>query len=128
MLTNAWGLPSLKQAKQASLFFNRFVKGASVSDKITIAGVPCFILSKNPVPELAELRNQPTTQRSQSVSQMSTIAEEEETESHDTDFEFSKPFGKRDVILHLTGTFIIGLAERKAVVVVHHNVLLTPSL
>eukprot|EP00529_Nitzschia_sp_RCC80_P017226 CAMPEP_0113505388 /NCGR_PEP_ID=MMETSP0014_2-20120614/35284_1 /TAXON_ID=2857 /ORGANISM="Nitzschia sp." /LENGTH=835 /DNA_ID=CAMNT_0000400685 /DNA_START=66 /DNA_END=2573 /DNA_ORIENTATION=- /assembly_acc=CAM_ASM_000159 len=103
MLKNAWGLPSLKQAKQASLFFNRFVKGASVSDKITIAGVPCFILSKHPVPELAELRNQPMTQRSQSVSQMSTIAEEEETESHDTDFEFSKTFGKRDVIVHLTG-------------------------
>jgi acetyl esterase/lipase len=105
MLKKAWGLPSLKQAKQASLFFNRFVKGASVSDKITIANVPCFILSKHPVPELAELRNQPT-QRSQNLSQMSTIAEEEEIASH-SGFEFSKTFGKRDVILHLTGRFAI---------------------
>ena len=41
---------SLPAIKQLSLKASRLLKGAAVADRITIAGVPCFILSRDPSP------------------------------------------------------------------------------
>jgi hypothetical protein len=110
------GAVSLPALKDLMLKASRLVKGAAVADRIVLCGVPCFILSKDPAPELAAvLRRQAKVRAGDSsgnLSQLSTIAETEsyldEDEAHPPSrrksFVGSKgQYRQRDVILHLTG-------------------------
>lgn len=92
---------SLPVLKNLMLQASRLVKGAAVADRIVLCGVPCFILSKDPAPELAAV-----LARKESVSQLSTIAETEihlEDEATSTRKFARGQYRQRDVILHLTG-------------------------
>lgn len=106
---------SLPAIKTLMLQASRLLKGASVADRISFCGVPCFILSKDPAPELATALKREAKRRSgtstAALSQLSTITE---TEIHCHDEETTagrrKSFAgscgsyrQRDVILHLTG-------------------------
>jgi hypothetical protein len=53
LLAKAWGMVSLPALKSLSLQASRILKGAAVANRIEIAGISCFVLSKAPVPELA---------------------------------------------------------------------------
>ena len=102
-------LPAVKSLmSQAS----KLIKGASVVDRITICGVSCFVLSREPAPELgAAIRKQRGYQQPL-ASKLSTIEETEETVHEETKSE-SLPnknfagtcgsFRQRDIIFHLTG-------------------------
>lgn len=50
LIQYAWGMVSLPAIKQLSLTASRLLKGAAIAERVTIAGVPCFILSRDPVP------------------------------------------------------------------------------
>ncbi len=101
---------SLPVLKTLMLQASKLVKGAAVADRIVLCGVPCFILSKDPAPELAAVlqRQAKAENSSPNLSQLSTIAE---TEIHvEEDWNLQKSFAghkgqyrQRDVILHLTG-------------------------
>jgi acetyl esterase/lipase len=86
------------------------VKGAAVVDRIQIGGVSCFILSREPIPELAtELKQQKRRKGASKpvVHRLSTIDERQE-HTHESTSSFPQTFAKgdyrqRDVILHLTG-------------------------
>jgi len=105
---------SLPVLKDLMLQASKLIKGASVADRIVLCGVPCFILSKDPAPELAAALRRQAKVRSRdstaNLSQLSTIAETEihlQTEEANfdrTSFVGSKgQYRQRDVILHLTG-------------------------
>lgn len=113
------GMVSLPVLKNLMLQASRLVKGASVADRIEFCGVPCFILSKAPAPELAAVLQRQAKVRSgdssANLSKMSTISEtdihlddemdEAITLSRQKYFMGSKDgqYRQRDVILHLTG-------------------------
>ena len=112
------GMVSLPVLKSLMLQASRLVKGASVADRIVLCGVPCFILSKAPAPELAAALQRQAKMRSgdssANLSHLSTIAETEIhldasmdeaiTVSRQKNFVGSKgQYRQRDVILHLTG-------------------------
>lgn len=105
---------SIPALKNLMLQASKLIKGASVADRITFCGVPCFILSKDPVPELAAVLRREGKQRSWrsplNLSRLSTIAETEihgdkkETNFGEKSFVGQKgQYRQRDVILHLTG-------------------------
>ncbi|GKY93168.1 hypothetical protein MPSEU_000284800 [Mayamaea pseudoterrestris] len=111
LIRNAWGMVSLPAVKNLSLQASRFLKGASVADRIEICGVSCFVLSKDPAPELATSidRHKRLTGMASAPS-LDTIDEDEEHTPTATCS--SKPFARttslsrhrqRDVIFHLTG-------------------------
>lgn len=50
LIRNAWGMVSLPSVKLFSLMASRLLKGAAIAERITIAGVPCFILCRDPFP------------------------------------------------------------------------------
>ena len=50
LIQYAWGMVSLPAIKQLSLRASQRVKGAAIAERVTIAGVPCFILSRDPSP------------------------------------------------------------------------------
>ena len=105
---------SLPVLKDLMLQASKLIKGASVADRIVLCGVPCFILSKDPAPELAAVLRRQTKLRSgdssANLSQLSTIAETE-IHLHTEDANFGRKsfvgskgqYRQRDVILHLTG-------------------------
>ena len=109
---------SLPVLKDLMLQASRLVKGASVADRIDLCGVPCFVLSKDPAPELAAVLQRQAKVRSASdsspnLSRLSTIAETEihlgspkkaNTASRQKSFAgYKGQYRQRDVILHLTG-------------------------
>lgn len=111
LLQSAWGLVSLPSIKTLSLQASRLMKGAAVADRVEIAGVSCFVLSKDPAPELAASirRCQRRFGSPASVKSLSTI---DEVEEHvpESPTRQRKPFAissgrfrQRDVIFHLTG-------------------------
>lgn len=111
LIQNAWGMVSLPAVKTLSLQASRLLKGASVADRIEICGVSCFVLSREPAPELAAAikRNRRMHQRRKPIATLSTIDEQEE---HNPPCHRSlRPFARsastryrqRDVIFHLTG-------------------------
>jgi hypothetical protein len=107
------GMVSLPALKSLMLQASRIIKGASVADRIMFCGVPCFVLSKDPAPELATSLQRQAKQRfgesAANLSQLSTIAETETHEEQQADLggkSFAGSCGnyrQRDVILHLTG-------------------------
>jgi len=110
---NNRGMVSLPAIKNLALQASRLLKGASVADRIVICGVPCFILSREPAPELAAALKQQNKRKTPLVSRMSTISE---SEVHSLEEESSIPFKnpkkfagscgryrQRDVVFHLTG-------------------------
>lgn len=50
LIQYAWGMVSLPAIKELSLRASRLLKGAAIAERVTIAGVPCFILCRNPSP------------------------------------------------------------------------------
>lgn len=50
LIQYAWGMVSLPAIKQLSLKASRLLKGAAIAERVTIAGVPCFVLSRDPIP------------------------------------------------------------------------------
>jgi acetyl esterase/lipase len=115
LIKEAWGMVSLPSVKNLSLQASRLLKGAAVADRIEICGVPCFVLSREPAPELAAAikRNRRMHQRRKPIATLSTIDELEEEESPSTHNSSCcrRPFARssgtryrqRDVIFHLTG-------------------------
>ncbi|EEC51904.1 predicted protein [Phaeodactylum tricornutum CCAP 1055/1] len=111
LIQNAWGMVSLPAIKSLSLQASRLIKGASVADRIEICGVSCFILSKEPAPELAAAIRRAQRllgRRKMQSNALSTI--DEGTEHNPDSIQSPKPFAassdrhrQRDVIFHLTG-------------------------
>ncbi len=104
---------SLPAIKTLMLQASRLLKGASVADRLEISGVPCFVLSKDPAPELAAvLKRQSSKNGTQSrlLSRMSTI-NETSSEIPNQVFDVSQRrfagscgrYRQRDIIFHLTG-------------------------
>jgi acetyl esterase/lipase len=114
LIKEAWGMVSLPSVKNLSLQASRLLKGAAVADRIEICGVPCFILSREPAPELAAAikRNRRMHRCRKPIATLSTIDEQEELSpsTHNTNC-CRRPFARssstryrqRDVIFHLTG-------------------------
>lgn len=50
LIQYTWGMVSLPAIKQLSLQASRLLKGAAIAERVVIAGVPCFVLSRNPSP------------------------------------------------------------------------------
>jgi acetyl esterase/lipase len=118
LIQNAWGMVSLPAVKALSLRASRLLKGAAVAERIEICGVPCFVLSADPAPELAAATARGVAHRGErrgSLAALSTI--DEQSEHHEEPrrrrrTSVSKPFAapdrasgyrQRDVIVHLTG-------------------------
>ncbi|CAB9501635.1 Hormone-sensitive lipase [Seminavis robusta] len=113
ILSNSWGLVSRPGIKDFSLRASRFLKGASVADRIEIAGIPCFVISKYPCPELATAIQQYSStrlpRRRMSARQLSTIEEDAKHEEDHTLRNHQKLFAaasdccrQQDIILHCT--------------------------
>jgi len=110
---HSWGLVSQPAFKNFSLKASWLMKGASVADRIEIAGVPCFVISKHPCPELAaaiQRYHRKDRRRIMSLTQLSTINETEETTSSSSLNVPRKLFAgtndnyrQQDIILHCTG-------------------------
>lgn len=114
LIQNAWGMVSLPAIKTLSLRASRLLKGASVAERIEICGVPCFVLSADPAPELAATVNLVNRRnRRNSIQTLSTIDEiSEHAPQLSRRTSITRPFAasgadsayrQRDVIFHLTG-------------------------
>lgn len=112
LIQNSWGLVSRPSIKNFSLQCSRLLKGASVADRIDIAEIPCFVISRHPCPELAAaIQRYHRKDRRKLSLQLSTIDESEE--SRPSTLEGTVPrklfagtndnFRQQDVIFHLTG-------------------------
>lgn len=77
LIQHSWGMVSWPALKTISLQASRLLKGAAIADRLEIAGVSCFVLSREPVPELkaASTRLSRTHLHRQTLS---TIDEQEE--------------------------------------------------
>jgi acetyl esterase/lipase len=111
LIRKAWGMVSLPAVKNLSLQASRYLKGAAVADRVVIGGVPCFVLSKDPAPELATTIEYYKRFRGKTTA--SSLATIDEGELHtptstcsNTPFARSSSLSRcrqRDVIFHLTG-------------------------
>lgn len=112
LIQHAWGMVSLPALKTISLQASKLLKGASVADRIEVAGVPCFVLSREPAPELAAAIRRYHCKFGQkgTMNKLSTIDEQQEETAPAPCASNKKPFARantryrqRDIILHLTG-------------------------
>ena len=112
LIQNSWTLVSQPSIKNLSLQCSRLLKGASVADRIEIAGVPCFVLSRHPCPELAAaIQRYHRKDRRRINTQLSTIDESEESRPSMLEDTVPKKlfagandnFRQQDVIFHFTG-------------------------
>ena len=112
LIQKSWSLVSKPALKNFSLRASRLLKGASVADRIEIAGVPCFIISKHPCPELAAAIQRFHRKDCRRLSlQLSTIDESQETNLSSMDATIPKKlfagsndsYRQQDIILHCTG-------------------------
>ena len=105
LVKNAWGVISLPAVKHISIKASRILKGASIADRIEIAGVPCVVLSSAPFPALATALNRFRRQQERETPNLSTIIEDTITE----DGAFGRravnvqDYPSRNIIFHLTG-------------------------
>lgn len=102
LIQNAWGMVSLPAIKLLSLRATRLLKGAALAERIIICGVPCFILSKDPCPDvIVALKRFARQERRRSVcSRLSTIDELGNGMRRRSN---SISVRRRNVIFHLTG-------------------------
>lgn len=110
LIKYAWGMVSLPAIKQLSLKASRVLKGAAIAERIEIAGVPCFILSRRPFPDLAASVRRSQRKKERSVmKRLSTIYESDDAtncSSNSLSAGISRPstrLEEKDVIFHLTG-------------------------
>jgi hypothetical protein len=113
LIQNAWGMVSLPAIKRLSLEASKLLKGAAVADRIDIAGVSCFVLSRDPFPELsAALKRFHRKERRRSLSRLYTIDERAESATATPKkcgcssrqlVGVAGRYRQRDVIFHLTG-------------------------
>jgi len=111
LIQKSWSIVSKPALKNFSLRASRLLKGASVADRIEIAGVPCYIIAKHPCPELAAAIQRFHRRDCRRLTlQLSTIDESQETAPSSMDTIPKKLFVKRndgyrqqDIILHCTG-------------------------
>jgi len=104
LIRSAWGMVSLPAIKLLSLKASRLLKRAALAERITIGGVPCFILSKDPCPEIivSLKRHERQESRRSNFSRLSTI--DESNEKQLSRYERRSIYlKKRNVLLHLTG-------------------------
>ena len=101
---------SLPQIKSLMLQATKLLKGAALADRIEINGVPCFVLSKDPVPEVVAALKRESRRPQKVVSRLSTINESQVSDSPDKSRRLPRKFAgaggryrQRDVILHITG-------------------------
>ena len=112
LMQHSWGLVSQPGVKNFSLKASSLMKGASVADRIEIAGVPCFVISKHPCPELAAaIQRFHRKDRRKLSLQLSTIDESQESTPATLDATIPKKlfagtndnYRQQDIILHCTG-------------------------
>jgi acetyl esterase/lipase len=111
LIQSAWGMVSLPAIKNLSLQASRILKGAAVADRIEIMGVSCFVLSREPAPEMAAAIKRFHRQQGRKNALNTTLSTIDEGTEHNPDSVRSiKPFARtwghyrqRDVIFHLTG-------------------------
>jgi hypothetical protein len=111
LIQSAWGMVSLPAIKNLSLQASRILKGAAVADRIEIMGVSCFVLSREPAPEMAAAIKRFHRQHRRKNALHTTLSTIDETSEHNPDMVRNvKPFARtwghyrqRDVIFHLTG-------------------------
>jgi acetyl esterase/lipase len=110
LMQHSWGLVSRPGFKTFSLKASRLLRGASVADRIEIAGVPCFVVSRHPCPELAAaIQCYKRKDRRRLPLQLSTINEHESTPSSPNAIPkklfagTNDRYRQQDVILHCTG-------------------------
>lgn len=112
IICRSWKLVGLPAIKRVSLEVSKLLKGAAIATSVTLAGVPCFIISSNPCdPLAAALKRSLRRQRST----LETIIEAGEDLEYGTDEEDcvgilpqkhhkeNSQYPLKDVILHLTG-------------------------
>jgi epsilon-lactone hydrolase len=102
LIQNAWGMVSLPAIKLLSLRATRLLKGAALAERIIIDGVPCFILCKDPCPDVivALKRFARQERRRRICSRLSTIDEGDTGRRQRSN---SVTLRQRHVIFHLTG-------------------------
>ena len=102
LIQNAWGMVSLPAIKLLSLRATRLLKGAALAERIVMDGVPCFILSKDPCPDvIIAMKRYARQEGRRSLSKrLSTIDEIDNCCRHRSN---SYTLRKRNVIFHLTG-------------------------
>lgn len=102
LIQNAWGMVSLPAIKLLSLRATRLLKRAALAERIIIAGVPCFILSKDPCPNvIVSLKRFARQERRRSgMTRLSTIDEQGTSRRQRSN---SITLKQMHVIFHLTG-------------------------
>lgn len=112
LIHSAWGMVSLPAIKNLSLQASRILKGAAVADRIEINGISCFVLSREPAPELAAAIKRFHRKHKRKSALHTSLSTIDESTEHmpDTGQRSMKPFVRscghyrqRDVIFHLTG-------------------------
>lgn len=99
---------SLPAIKNLMLQASRLLKGAAVADRVEIDGVSCFILSRDPAPELVAALKRQQRRKTTMMPRLSTINESKESipQHPNQANKFAGSGGRyrqRDVIFHLTG-------------------------
>lgn len=102
------GMVSLPAIKNLMLQASRLLKGAAVADRVEIDGVSCFILSRDPAPELVAALKRQQRRKTTMMPRLSTINESKESIPQHSNLPktFAGTGGRyrqRDVIFHLTG-------------------------
>lgn len=100
LIRHAWGMVSFPVVKNISLQASRLLKGAAIAERITLGGVSCFILSKNPCPTLSLMIKR--SHRQEKRRSLGTIPENS-TSIRCMKTVNLKDYPEFDVILHLTG-------------------------
>jgi len=102
-IKKAWGVVSLPAVKHLSLQASRILKGAAIAERITIADVPCIVMSRNSCPPLATAFKRFWRQQERETSHLSTIMESSRHLGSRQRAVNVQDYPEKDVILHLTG-------------------------
>uniref|UniRef100_A0A7S3V5U9 Uncharacterized protein n=1 Tax=Chaetoceros debilis TaxID=122233 RepID=A0A7S3V5U9_9STRA len=105
MMQDSWGLISTPFCKSFSLHASRLLKGAAIAERIKIAGISCFILSKDPCPALSTaIRRYKRRKKRELDQELDTILEQcPYDDSIDCRAVNFSEYPKKDLIFHLTG-------------------------
>lgn len=116
VIQKAWGMVSLSAIKQLSLQASKIIKGAAIAERVNIANVPCFVLSRHPFPALSAALKRYRRQQEREPSNLSTILEQGTSTNDNDDHHLFYPqqqqqqpvvnlqsYPKKNVIFHLTG-------------------------